>query len=202
MLALANRTDGSRGIIWEKLCHPTEKHHWRLGLLRRKITSLLYATLDKDKVLSGVAVLEALFIANFDFENSMQYLFELSLISKNFKEDGISIHPLVQTWCQTRGEFHNQNENRAQALLIIARALDQTHVATFEWDRYCRHLELAAIWVHKLQDKSYLDFYGDLADVLPVPNVRSKVRRYGSRCHRSTECSQYDTCSESYGGTL
>ena len=42
----------------------------------------------------------------------------------------------------------------------------------------------------------YVPFHGYLADVLPIPHVRSKVRRRGPRRRRSTECSQHDTRSK------
>lgn len=48
----------------------------------------------------------------------------------------------------------------------------------------------------------YILFHGHLADVSPVPNVRSELRRRGFQYCRSTEFSQHDTCSERYGRTL
>jgi hypothetical protein len=64
--------------------------------------------------------------------------------------------------------------------LIILWGLDDLHLRTikskslrFRWRGY-RYF--------------YVLFYGHLADVPPVPDVRSKVRRRGSRYRRSTEC--------------
>ncbi|KAK0747113.1 hypothetical protein B0T18DRAFT_466791, partial [Schizothecium vesticola] len=128
ILATASRMGGRRANIWNTLYeHPVK------ALLAGKLRRLTRAGSKRPdgrgrQLLSPIPTIHQLFSEDFGIEHGLQAIFELSLASENANNDGLGIHPLVQTWCQNRERGYDscyELQPAEEALLCVARVLDQ-----------------------------------------------------------------------------
>jgi hypothetical protein len=120
--------------------------------MKQRIQRFIGSRSEAGPVLSNVPIIEKIFEKDFDFEQSMQALFKLALVSKNNRGDGISLHPLIHVWCEARDDFESRSHHRRDAIIAVARTLDQNATTTKDWDRVCLHLDACVASIHQLLD--------------------------------------------------
>lgn len=139
MFAAASRTDGSRANVWNNLWdgHRKTLVTRTFGWLTKGARS---SPQSRRLVLTPIPVLNQLFEHEFGFEHALQAIFELSLASENSNQDGLVIHPLVQTWCQNREESLGSHQYQDEALICVARTIDQSTPRQAIWLQATQHL--------------------------------------------------------------
>ena len=141
----AGKAIGSRADVWNNCWDSPRQERM---LLKRIVGTRVGRRRQTDgkipKALGVIPIIQALLSEEHRFEDARRAVFDLSLASPNSVNDGFTIHPLVQAWCQTREYTSTANGQlplQAEASIILARSLDPVQVIDRDWNRLSGHLE-------------------------------------------------------------